>query len=738
MTEINTFRNDIARFLQKNKSSKDRSPSDQDIVHASAGRRIRRPWMLSRSRASIRHIERSAAEGLASTPKRRRAQCDPCIHRSIDRSMTRSRCGHRACTSARLLLLQLAVCMPLLYGASCSDMDEGYLITGFVSSVHALGRQRQVPLVSRKPNTPNFRPQRSARVVQRTHKLRGLRLCEGERLVKTDEKPAVQPDTQPLKPGDGKESPAPPSPPPPVETRGRRRTYLGLVWDRTLDTFEDALLHLRRQFFWQGEFLSSSGRPKPRLVILGTGWVGHAMVKIIDIDKYEVIVISPRNYFLFQPMLPSSALGIVEFRSCCEPILRANPFIIYYEAEAVGVDIQRRVVKCRAKVRRRGALSVGSESDVGAPSLAETSQDVHALQPRFSTKSNTDEIIGIREFEVPYTYCVVGVGSAVNTFNTPGAKENCFFLKEIPDARKIRSEVVRIFEEANLPETSDEERSRLLHFVVVGGGPTGVEFAGELHDFLVEDAVKYYKKLLKYVQVTLLQSGQSILTQFDKSLQDRALQNLRDAKINVRTGSRVVRITETEIYLQDGAVIPYGMCVWAAGVGPQKLVTDLIESIPAQTTFKKRQLVVDDWLRVIGAEGVFAAGDCATNLHEPLPATAQVAGQQGAYLARLLNREYCLDCDIPERTEYTRTWIDRARFAKPFQFLSFGLLAYIGRERAMAQIEMGDTSVKLSGTLTYLIWRSVYAVKQVSMRNRILITFDWIKAAIFGRDISQF
>ncbi|KAK4529179.1 hypothetical protein CCYA_CCYA01G0036 [Cyanidiococcus yangmingshanensis] len=571
--------------------------------------------------------------------------------------------------------------------------------------------------------------------LRRSGDRRLLRLSlDEERSVKTDEKPVRQPEPLPTKPGNGSEA----SPPPPVETRGRRSTYLGLLWDRTLDTFEDALLHLRRQFFWQGEFLRSSERPKPRLVILGTGWVGHAMVKIVDIDKYDVIVISPRNYFLFQPMLPSSALGIVEFRSCCEPILRANPFIIYYEAEAVAVDVERRVVKCRAKVRRRGALSVGSEDNGGVSSTPETSREQHALEPRAQAVSNTDEIIGVREFEVPYTYCVVGIGSAVNTFNTPGVKENCFFLKEIPDARKIRSEVVRIFEEANLPETSDEERRRLLHFVVVGGGPTGVEFAGELHDFLVEDAVKYYKKLLKDVQVTLLQSGQTILNQFDKSLQDRALQNMRAAKINVRTGCRVVRITDTDIYLQDGSVLPYGMCVWAAGVGPQKLVTDLIQSIPAQRDFKKRQLVVDDWLRVIGAEGVFAAGDCATNLHEPLPATAQVAGQQGAYLARLLNREYCLDCDIPERTEYTRTWIDRARFAKPFQFLSFGLLAYIGRERAMAQIEMGDASVKLSGTLTYLIWRSVYAVKQVSMRNRILITFDWIKASIFGRDISQF
>jgi NADH:ubiquinone reductase (non-electrogenic) len=563
-----------------------------------------------------------------------------------------------------------------------------------------------------------------------------LRLSGDERSVKTDDKPTIAPEPVPIKPGNGSQ----PSPPLPVETRGRRNTYLGLLWDRTLDTFEDALLHLRRQFFWQGEYLRSSDRPKPRLVILGTGWVGHAMVKIVDVDKYDVIVISPRNYFLFQPMLPSSALGIVEFRSCCEPILRANPFVIYYEAEAIAVDPERRVVKCRAKVRRRGALSIGSEdsgANGGSPA-PETNRDEHALEPRFQAVTNADEIIGVREFEVPYTYCVVGVGSTVNTFNTPGVKENCFFLKEIPDARKIRSEVVRIFEEANLPETSDEERRRLLHFVVVGGGPTGVEFAGELHDFLVEDAVKYYKKLLKYVQVTLLQSGQTILTQFDKSLQDRALQNLRAAKINVRTGCRVVRITDTEIFLQDGSVLPYGICVWAAGVGPQKLVTDLIQSIPAQRDFKKRQLVVDDWLRVIGAEGVFAAGDCATNLYEPLPATAQVAGQQGAYLARLLNREYCLDCDIPERTEYTRTWIDRARFAKPFQFLSFGLLAYIGRERAMAQIEMGDASVKLSGTLTYLIWRSVYAVKQVSMRNRILITFDWIKAAIFGRDISQF
>ena len=552
--------------------------------------------------------------------------------------------------------------------------------------------------------------------------------------VKPEAPPTPSPIPSPTPTPDG--APEPP-PPPPVETRGRRRTYLGLVWDRTVDTFEDAMLHMRRQFFWQGQALQRAGKPKPRLVVLGTGWVGHALVKIIDVDKYDVFVIAPRNYFLFQPMLPSAALGIVEFRSCCEPILRANPFVNYYEAEAMSIDAERKVVKCRARVRRRGALSIGAEERSSVIKSA-TENGPLAQQPHYGPVDSAEETIGYRYFDVPYTYCVVGVGSAVNTFNTPGVRENCFFLKEIQDARKLRSEVVRIFEEANLPETTDEERRRLLHFVVVGGGPTGVEFAGELHDFLVEDAVKYYKRLLQFVRVTLIQSAPAILTQFDKSLQDRAMQNMRAADIEVRTGSRVTRVTEKEIHLKDGTVIEYGVCVWAAGVGAQKFIGDLIQSNPTQRAFSKRQLVVDDWLRVIGMEGVFAAGDCATNLHEPLPATAQVAGQQGAYVARLLNREYCLECDIPERTEFTRTWIDRAQFAKPFQFLSLGLLAYIGRERAMAQLDVGDTSVKLSGTLTYLIWRSVYAVKQVSMRNRILITFDWIKAALFGRDISQF
>lgn len=343
------------------------------------------------------------------------------------------------------------------------------------------------------------------------------------------------------------------------------------------------------------------------------------------------------------------------------------------------------------------------------------------------------------EFEVPYDFLVLGVGAVSNTFGIPGVKEYCSFLKEIEHARTLRTNIIEAFERANLPSVSTEEKQRLLHFVVVGGGPTGVEFAAELHDLVTEDMAKKYAKVLKYARVSLLQRQSSILTQFDATLQERAMKNFKD-KIDIVTGANVVEVKAKTIHLADGREIPYGVALWAAGNGTNPLVKNLISEIPEQATARGR-IITDDWLRVKGAETIFSLGDCSAMESGPLPATAQVAGQQGAYLARLLNRDYCLDCDLPFATAKPNSNIETiglSDLAKPFQFLSLGIMTYIGEEKSMIQLEAGSKKIKLSGALTYLLWQSVYATKQVSFRNRVLVLFDWMKTKVFGRDLSQF
>jgi len=219
---------------------------------------------------------------------------------------------------------------------------------------------------------------------------------------------------------------------------------------------------------------------KPKLVILGTGWGSVAMLKNMYKDAFHVTVVSPSNYFLFTPMLPSGTVGTLELRSLVEPV--------------------RRIVN-----RINGHFIRGSAEDV------EFSEKLVEVK---SVDSDGTEV----RFYLPYDKLIVGVGAVTNPHGVKGL-ENCHFLKDISDARKIRNQVVSNLERACLPTTSDQERRRLLSFVVSGGGPTGVEFAAELFDMLNEDLCNYYPRLLRNeISVHVIQSRSHILNTYDEAL----------------------------------------------------------------------------------------------------------------------------------------------------------------------------------------------------------------------------
>ena len=411
-----------------------------------------------------------------------------------------------------------------------------------------------------------------------------------------------------------------------------------------------------------------SSLQKPKLLVLGTGFAAFSLLKSLNRDSFDTTVISPRNHFLFTPLLPSTTVGTLEFRSIIEPIRRGVPGIRYYQARCTKVDTIHKEIFCNG-------------------------------------------IIDDVPFRLEYDILVIAVGAVNNTYNIPGVEQHALFLKELLDARAIRERIIDCFERASQPALSEDRRKHLLHFVVVGGGPTGVEFAAEMHDFIREDLRKPYSPLIPHVKITILEAGPSILNTFDGVLSDYTARFFRRQQIEVRTNSPVTRVETDAIVLKNGDIVPYGLLVWSTGIGPTKLVQSL--SLPKSKSFR---LITDAWFRVQGSDGLYALGDCAAFDSMEFPATSQVAQQEGRYLAKVL--KYSL----------------LGRSIAPFHYHHYGMLAYVGSNRALADL----AAVKGRGFSTWIFWRSAYLTKLVSLKNKILVVFDWMKTFVFGRDISRF
>ncbi|PBP27973.1 FAD/NAD(P)-binding domain-containing protein [Diplocarpon rosae] len=465
---------------------------------------------------------------------------------------------------------------------------------------------------------------------------------------------------------------------------------------------------------------------KKNLVILGTGWGAVSLLKKLDTENYNVIVISPRNYFLFTPLLPSCTTGTVEHRSIMEPIRsitrHKQAAVKYYEAEATKIDPERKVVY------------IDDNSDVKGSS---------------------------NKTEVSYDMLVVSVGAENATFGIPGVKEHSCFLKEIGDAQAIRKKIMDCVETATFKDQSPEEVERLLHMVVVGGGPTGVEFAGELQDFFDQDIKKWIPEISEKFKVTLIEALPNVLPSFSKQLIEYTESTFKEEKITIMTKTAVKKVTEKTVEAEatgpDGKktmqVMPYGLLVWATGNAVRPVVKDLMSQIPAQKD-SRRGLAVNEYLVVQGTKDIWATGDCAVAGYAP---TAQVASQEGAFLARLFNtmaKSEAVETKIHElssslnlqpgdaagtakQIESHERQLRRIKDIKPFHYTHQGSLAYIGSERAVADVSWLNGNFATGGGLTYLFWRSAYLSMCFSTRNRVLVVLDWLKSKAFGRDVSR-
>ncbi|KAH7341022.1 pyridine nucleotide-disulfide oxidoreductase-domain-containing protein [Rhizoctonia solani] len=411
---------------------------------------------------------------------------------------------------------------------------------------------------------------------------------------------------------------------------------------------------------------------RERLVVIGSGWAGFGILREVDKKKYQTVVISPRSYFAFTPLLASTARKGVEL----------------YQAWAETVDFENKSILVQSN------LGAGLDKDQGG-----------------------------EKFTVKYDKLVIAPGAYSQTFNIPGVAQHAYFLKDVSDARRIRQRILSNFERAALPTTSPSERDKLLHFAIVGGGATGVEFAAELHDLLHDDLPGLYptqgtKSLVEqHARITIYDVAPRILGMFDTALGEFAERHLKREGVTVRPNHIVERVEPGMIHFKGGEAVSFGMLVWATGLATNPFVARMegVEKEPSH----QRRILTDGTLRVLKEGGgviedVYALGDCAAVKDGPvLPTTAQVASQKAKYVVKHLNGD--------------GTTAD-------FAFKNFGALAYVGGWRAIMQGE----SQNVKGWAAWVIWRGAYLTKSVSWRNKILIPTLWMINWLFGRDISRF
>jgi len=359
----------------------------------------------------------------------------------------------------------------------------------------------------------------------------------------------------------------------------------------------------------------------------------------------------------------------------------------------------------------------------------------------------------------------VATGNKTNTFNIPGVEENegeaVLFLKHLYHARQIRNRILECFERASNNNVTKEERARLLSFVVVGGGPTSCEFTTELYDFIIDDVAKWYPDLKSEIKLTLVEAGPGLLGQFDRSLADYYLKNLRKRGVDVRLSTAVTGVhvkhfatdegnkknTDGRAYtvasFEDGTELPFGMMVWSAGLAPVKFVED------SDLELVKGRIAVDEYLRVPNQKGrIFAFGDCSIigghQGQKGLPPTASIAEQQAYYLSDAFNNYYYKfdpchpkndDTDLPLPGPIVPALLPYGGFpfeninqmlctpSPAFSYMNRGAMAGMGFGGGVSDLTKSDLplpKVASSGAAAFLMWRSVYLTKQLSYTNMIL------------------
>ena len=414
-------------------------------------------------------------------------------------------------------------------------------------------------------------------------------------------------------------------------------------------------------------------RRKKRIVILGGGFGG--VYAAIHLEKLmarertaEICLVSRDNFFLFTPMLHEIAASDLEITNIVNPL---------------------------RKLLRKVEVLVGSVNQIDLPNQRVLISRGYRNRPQ----------------QIGYDHLVIALGSITNFHNLPGFSELALTMKSLPDAIRLRAQILQRLEDAN-SESDPIDRQSLLTFVVAGGGFAGVETVAAVNDF-VRETLPFYPNLgEEMLRVTLVHSGQVILPELGESLGRFTEKVLTRRGVEVRLNTRVKSMTESQVVLADGVSIPSRTLVWTAGTVP----SPIISSLPCPR--EHGRLLVNQFLRIPDWPNVWAVGDCAfvpdsRNPGKSHPPTAQHAIREGKVVAQNIAA------------------VLSGRPLKSFSFRTIGLLASIGRRMGVARI----FGFNFSGFFAWWMWRTVYLSKLPGLDKKVRVAFDWTLDLLFPKDV---
>jgi NADH:ubiquinone reductase (H+-translocating) len=394
---------------------------------------------------------------------------------------------------------------------------------------------------------------------------------------------------------------------------------------------------------------------RPRIVIIGGGFAGIQAARRFRNAPVDVVLLDRNNYHAFWPLLYQVASAGLEPQSIAYPIrgiLRKYPNIRFQIGDVQGFDWDRKVVITHAG-------------------------------------------------EVPYDELIIAGGSANNFFGNTSIEEHAFGFKELPEALGLRNHVIMAYEQAAI-ETDPERRRALLTFVVIGGGPTGVELAGALSELNAHVMRRDYPHLdMSEVRVLLVEMMDRLLLSFPPQLSKKAENDLRKMGVEIHLNTSVTDYDDGVLRFKEGQPLRAHTVVWAAGVQGAKLAETLGVELG-----RGRRIPVDRELRLPQHPHVWVVGDIAYlegPNGKPYPQVATVAMQQGRHVAENVLRTL------------------RGEQPLPFKYIDKGSLATIGRSRAVASI----WGTRWSGFLAWVLWLGVHILYLVGFRNRVLVLINW-------------